>query len=826
MKSTQWERVDAALARALDGEPVDQDALTGKERALLDRLIRAAGSEARGLDTPAGQHAELAEALESQLFELDGLTVGDRVGPFRLIERIGAGGMGVVFLAERVAGGFDQRVALKLLARSHLDRASIRLFERERELLARLEHPNVARLIDGGVTEQRRPWFAMEFIDGAPLVDYAQRHGLTVRQRLGLFLQACDALDHAHRRLVLHRDIKPANLLVAGNGRVKLVDFGLSRVIEVSEGGAEETLAEGRMTPAWASPEQARGDPVAVPSEVYQLGLVLYRLLTDRAPYEVDVASPLTIARTIATANIPLPSETWRDRAAAGFGSSAAGLLRRLRGDLDNIVLKALARDPSERYAGVDGLAADLRRHLGHEPVTARAATRRYRLSRFLRRNRVAAAGAVAFVTLLIVSLVVFVLQSRQLETERDRAVASAARSERLVDAMAGMIRLSDADNPVEQLYSLGDLLDRYVDYVNRELDRDPEVRARLLGILGEALQGIDRWDGARAVIEEAYAVLAAERGPDDAQALALRVLLAEATAFDGDLGAGVAILNEVEARYRRLHGPLSAPVADTIYLRGFLRTYHAPRGSASFAAGIEDLERALAAYRELYDPPHPDIARTLHALGFKTYSTPRGMRLLTDGLAMTHEVFGARHATTATRMAELALAHDLSGDPGRAAEMGARAHRLHVELRGDTHPDSLAMLSNLAGFHREAGNLERAVGVYRELHTTRLRVLPEDHLLLAYTAHGLGNTLRALGDHGESERWLREALRLCLLHGSRNEAVTRENLARTLAAAGDRDAALAQQRLAVEAYRAHYGEDAGAVEGARERLRDLAGQG
>jgi serine/threonine-protein kinase len=811
--------VDAALERLLAGEPVDREALSTEERELLDRLAHAADAEASGLETPAAEHAELAAALDDRMLELDGLTEGDRVGPFRLVRRIGAGGMGVVFLAERVEGGFVQRVALKLLARSSLDNAAIRLFERERNLLAQLEHPNIAHLIDGGVTDARRPWFAMEYIDGEPLLEHARRNRLTVRQRLDLFLQACDALDHAHRRMILHRDIKPANLLVARTGRVKLVDFGLGRVLEESAEGAEETLAQGRMTPAWASPEQARGEAVTTRSEVYQLGLVLYRLLTDRAPYQVDDSSPWHVAQAITGARIARPSDVRCGRARSSIG-------RRLRGDLDNIVLTALASEPHRRYAGVDGLAADIRRHLVHEPVSARAATRRYRLSRFLRRNRAAVAGAGSFIALLVTSLVVFALQARVLEVERDRAVENAARSERLVEAMAGMIRLSDADNAVEQLYSLGDLLDRYVAYVTETLASDPAVRARLLGILGRALHGIDRWDRARGVIGEAQSALAELRGPDDPEVLALGALMAEAAAFGGDLAGAVAILDDVAERQRQAHGPDSGPVADAIYLRGFLRTYHAPRGSADFDAGIADLERALVLYRGRFRPPHPDIARTLHALGFKTYSTPRGMQLLTDGLAMTRELFGERHATTATRMAELAFAHDLRGEPARAAAIGDRAHRLHVALRGETHPDSLTMLSNLAGFHREAGNLEQAAALYRELHEIRLSVLPEDHLLLAFTAHGLGNTLRELGDLAESERWLREALRLCLLHDSRNEAVTRENLARTLAAAGRTEAAVAQQRRAVEAYRTHYGEASDAEGAARERLLTLEREG
>jgi serine/threonine-protein kinase len=611
---------------------------------------------------------------------------------------------------------------------------------------------------------------------------------------------------------------------VAKNGRVKLVDFGLGRVLVEASGDGDETLARGRMTPTWASPEQARGEPVTTRSEVYQLGLVLYRLLTNHSPYDVDASTPWTIAQAIAEARIAPPSEAWRDpRAEAdGFDRPAASLRRRLRGDLDNIVLKALAVEPGRRYAGVDELAEDLRRHLASEPVRARAATRRYRLSRFVQRNRAAVAGGGAFVLLLVASLVVFGFQSRALQIERDRAVENAARSERLVEAMAGMIRLSDAENAVEQLYSLGDLLDRYVDYVRTELDQDPLERARLLGILGQAMHGIDRWAPAREVISLALAETERLVGPSSEAVQDLRSLLAEATAFDGNLDEAVRLLDAVERSAVRREGPVSETVADTVYLRGFLRAHHAIRGSRQYRQGLADLERALMLYRDMFEDPHAKIAKAMHALGFKLDDPQRRLEMVENGLSMTRELVGTEHPVYAMRLAELALVHDGDGNDAEAAMIGRRAYDIHARIQGETHPESMTMLSNLAGFHREAGNLERAVTLYRDLHQIRQQTLPEDHLLLAFTAHGLGNTLRMLGDHSESERWLREALRLCLLHESRNEAVTRENLARTLEAAGRLPAALEQQRRAVAAYRRHFGESSAAVNTARQRLESM----
>ena len=831
MNASRLIEINTIVDRMLDGEQVDISSWPERERGLLERLLQAADQHTPGLDLPCASHTAFASGLSAQLATGDELEPGVRIGAFRLLERIGTGGMGVVFLAERADGEYAQRVALKVLSDSSDNASLFQLFQRERSLLAQLEHRNIARLIDGGITEKYRPWFAMEYIDGQPVHNYANHHRLSIKARLKLLLQACDALEHAHRQLILHRDIKPANLLVSNDDVLRVVDFGLGRVFDPDNHSAtDSTLIAGRMTPGYASPEQARGEPIGIASEVYQLGLVLHMLLTDQLPYQVAHGNAYEVARAISEASIQRPSERWRDSEfgqakAHLFGERAEKIRRAVAGDLDNIVLKTLAPAPEDRYSSVERLADDLQRHLQRLPVRARAATRSYRMLRFVQRHKPAVAGLAAFIALLLTSVLLLQRQADELASERDRAVNSAARSERVVDAMIGMIRLSHSDNPVEQLYSRGDLLDQYVDHVRQELAVDPPIRARLLGILGDALYGLNRTTNARSVLSDAIKTLRNQPDPDQENLIRLTRRLAETTASDGDLQTAVALLDELALQQRANHGEDSAQVADIVFQRGFLRTHHAHSATPTFASGIADMQQALAAYRQLYTPPHPKIAHAMHALGFKTNATEHGMQLLRDALAMTRELLGERHPTTTARMAEYAFAHDLRGNPARAAVLAEPAYAIHAEVRGRTHPDTMTMLGNLAGFHRAAGDFERAVTLYRELHELRQRVLPDDHLLLTIPAHGLGIALRELGQFNESERWLREALRLCQLHNSRNEAITRENLARTLAAAERKDEALAEQRAAVAAYQRHYADDSAVLSKAQQRLESMLAQ-
>ncbi len=513
LEPEDWARLDRWLEDCLSGKTSGED---GDEAA--QRLLRFARMTLPGLDSPPVHDAEFSCELAAALAETGEMAPGTRVGPFRIERAIGAGGMGAVYLAARVQGGFDQRVALKILTGARPDADSLRQFEREREVLARLEHPHIARLIDGGMTEDGRPWFAMEYVEGEPIDRFADRRRLPVRARIDLFVDVCRALEYAHGRLVLHRDIKPSNILVTSNGTVKLLDFGLGRIQQsvATTDPAETQLSARWLTPQYASPEQVQGESTTVASEVYQLGALLYRLLCNRTPFDLTEANAAQIMKTVCETEPVRPSDAWQaldeehDRSEAGPSNiSAETMARQLRGDLDNIVLTALAKQPENRYANVAEFIEDMERHLDHRPVRARAATRMYRFGKFVRRYRVAVASTAGVFVLVVCALVVIAWQARILEAERDMARFEAIRWEVMSDQLLSLFRQASLDAGDSEL-SARELLAGSVEQVGQLLSGDPAGRARVQAMLGALHVTLQDYVAAQPLLE---AFVAADDG-------------------------------------------------------------------------------------------------------------------------------------------------------------------------------------------------------------------------------------------------------------------------------------------------------------------------
>ncbi|GMU42298.1 MAG: serine/threonine protein kinase [Xanthomonadales bacterium] len=421
--------------------------------------------------------------------------VPDRIGGergYRLLKRLGAGGMGEVWLAERADGEFRQRVAIKLLqAGQRLSREALRRFRAERQILAAFNHPHIARLLDGGTLPGGAPYLVMEYIDGEAIDAWCARHALAARARVALFLKVCDAVQAAHQALIVHRDLKPSNILVGVDGQPKLLDFGIAKVLNAelfAHSLVQTRTGVAPMTLAYASPEQVRGEAVGTASDVYSLAVVLYELLTGVLPYRTPTADPVSMARAVCEQPPDAPS---RQAASARSDRGAAGMHVELRGDLDAILLKALRKEPAERYRSVEQLAGDLQRWLSGLPVQARRGSRAYAARKFIGRHRWAVIAATLALGATFAFIVALQAQLRRVEVERDKA-----------EAMTGfMVSVFDRTDPETDsaiaaldpaTITMRQVIDENAPRVERELGAQPEAQARLLAVIARIYSGLD----------------------------------------------------------------------------------------------------------------------------------------------------------------------------------------------------------------------------------------------------------------------------------------------------------------------------------------------
>lgn len=434
----RWERVRAVFDLAADEPAPAWPAIVARESAGNEalerevlRLLAALGADGLHLDTPQFEAAAGDEGADR---------VGTVVGPFRLVRLVGHGGMGTVYEGVRADGTYEQRVAIKFVRTVMAAGVMAVRFRRERQILAALEHPNIARMIDGGATERGEQYFVMEYVDGVPITTYADEHRLGIDDRLRLFLQACAAVEHAHGRFVVHRDLKPVNILVTADGSVKLLDFGVAKLLGAQDGGELITVTHAQaFTPEYASPEQLRDEPVSAASDVYSLGIVLYELLSGRRPFEVPSRSAVAALRATES-EPPQPSSVATVVAATNCGLGGQPRLRHaLAGELDNVVRKAIRADVARRYPSVEQLSADLRRYLDGFPVSAQPDGAAYRLRKFVGRNRAAVVAAVAVILAIVVGGWMAIAQARHAAAERnwDMAVNASANLDEL-----GVMRL------------------------------------------------------------------------------------------------------------------------------------------------------------------------------------------------------------------------------------------------------------------------------------------------------------------------------------------------------------------------------------------------
>ncbi|MEZ5293509.1 MAG: serine/threonine-protein kinase [Vicinamibacterales bacterium] len=745
MHSARWTVIKREFARvqALPPEARDE-ALASLDAALRDEvasLLDGLGKAAPGLDGDRiGPLVQLDDARPAPA----------RIGPWRVVRTLGRGGMGVVYLGERQADDVVLRAAIKVVAGLGHGADIARRFRAERRILASLDHPGIARLIDGGTTDDGLPYVALEFVEGVPLTDYARAHRLDVRARLALFRQVCDAVAFAHGRLVVHRDLKPGNVLVTADGAAKLLDFGIAKVLAIDgdeSAGPATVTAQGWMTPAYASPEQLRGEPTTTVSDVYSLGLMLYELLVDAAAIPRG-ANPVDAAKVKLEGAIPKPSTAVVRASGEGAGrtpAERARLARTLRGDLDTIVLAALAVEPARRYASVTALADEIDRYASGQPVRARADSVGYRAVKFVGRNRWAVALGTLAAAAMVVGLVASLLGQQRAERAEAEARRSAATADRVSEFMVGLFNVSDPGEARGNAVTARELLDAGATRIARELAGEPDVRARLDTVMARAYGELGLYERQRAILQLEL---------DDAK-----------TRFGEASPQALALMTKLAVPLMRLGRHTDALPLVTAAVTGF----------------------------ESAQPPNPlELGRALTQLAtaqWRLGDLPAAKATSTRAIAITASAPDRTDADAIASVTSGAIVRWMAGEYDEARPMYERLLALSMAAYGEDSPSTANVLNNLAILEDEAKRPDAARRTHERALAIRRRILAQDHPDIAETLNGLGVVEQGSGRHAEARAHLEEALTIRMkAFGERNEmvATTEYNLGLAMTGLGD----------------------------------------
>ncbi len=822
MNPERWRKVEEIFEEAVDLPPGQRETF----------LLRAAGNDPvlrREVDSLLEAHERSGAFLEQPVVEggisqfladrVERLTL-DHVGPYKLLRRLGEGGMSQVFLAVRDDDEYQKLVALKVI-RQEMDREDLRRrFRTERQILASLDHPNIAKLLDGGTTEEGLPYFVMDYIEGIRIDEFCDRNRLSIPERLRLFGTVCSAVIYAHQNLVVHRDLKASNILVTSSGVPKLLDFGIAKLMKPEQFPVMVEFTATRMrpmTPYYASPEQIQGKLITTSSDVYSLGVLFYKLLTGQLPYRLEEATPREVEKAVLEEIPERPSARIQRLEALETDTTGTGgvqtieavclsrrtqpgaLRRRLAGDLDNIALMALRKEPPRRYASVEQFAEDIRRHLQGLPVVAHKDSLGYRTRKFLTRNRYAVGVATLFALFLVGVSALTAFQNSRIRLERDQAQLERDRAEQVVSFMQEIFQISDPQVTGGETVTAREILDRGARRIDQELSGQPAIQATLMEAIGNVYRNLGLLDWAEPLLRRSLELRRETFGPQHdevAQSLNnLGVLLGQ----KGEFAAAEPLLREALDMRLRLHGERHQWVAESLNNLGRLfhdkgdfptaeRLYRRAIAIQQEVSGQESLEladqeinlamllsqegdfdaaealfrRVLEIRRRWLDAGHPLIANSLNDLAVNLGIQGRNDEaepLMREALAIRRKTLGDEHMDVAESLNNLGRVMREKGDYASAERLYREALTLWKKLMGREHPKVAVQISNLAMLLRDTGKLAEAEQLFRESLEIRRNAFAGRHAEIGISLLGLGSLLVQKGDLKAAEPLLLESI-------------------------------------------------------------------
>ena len=764
MNADHWHRIEALFKQILDKSPAERTALLQSTNhsepqiaAAVNRLLEAEEQAGDFIEQAISDGAALFEEKERITESLDGSTIG----AYRLISELGRGGTSVVYQAVRADASFQRQVAVKLIRRGMDTEETRRRFHIERQILARLDHPNIASVYDGSTTEDGLPYYVMEYIEGMPIDLWCDHHKLSINRRLDLFVKVCRAVHYAHRNLVVHRDLKPSNVLVTREGEPKLLDFGIAKLLNHAPSDAR-TGPFLPMTPGFASPEQVRGESITTATDVYSLGVLLYLLLTGHKPYSFEDGNPSHILKVVCETEPPRPSavvsqigqdsERAPETVSRLRATQPEQLRRRLQGDLDNIILRTLSKEPERRYGSAGQLADDLVHFRGGRPVTARKQTLGYVTRKYIRRHWLGTGFTAVIVLMLLAFIVSTYRGSARTARERDRA-------EQVSSLLVDLFEITDGGEARGNTITGRELLDRGASKVRDELAAHPDTQATLLATLGQLYVKMGIYDQAELMYRDSLALQ--EKQPR--------------TATD-------------YPRHVRALGVVLAMKGDFVGAEQMFRS---------------SLTLNLARYGE----DHTSVAKDLNNLALANHDLGNyqaASALYSRAVALAVRLYGKDHPGTIIARSNLALLLYDSAQYHRAERILRRILATQIKQQPPDQ-EGIAETQKLLGMTLQAqGEFQKAQSVLREALSGRLTIFGEDHREVAATMNSLGAVLREMGSHGEAEALLVQALEMRLRHLGATHAELAssfEELAALYLDCGDSELALHYYHRALENY-------------------------
>ncbi len=729
MDSARWQRIQELFHAAADLPQSEQHTFLttcceGDSKLLEEvsaMLAQDAGSSL--LDQKLADVAEKTLAGPAPLLSRE-------IGPYRISRLLGEGGMGVVYLADREDLG--TQAAIKVLRDAWISPSRRDRFASEQRMLAQLNHPSIARLYDAATMDDGTPYFVMEYVEGVPLTRYCREHRCPIEERLGLFRSVCEAVEHAHANAVIHRDLKPSNILVKNDGTIRLLDFGIAKQLESLDLQVEQTMTGLRlMTPAYASPEQVRGDRVGVSTDVYSLGVILYELLTGELPFDLSNLTPAEATSIIADHEPARPSVAARRSAVADFGPAA--LSQQTWADLDVLCLTAMHKDPERRYRSVEALIRDVDHYLKGEPLEARPDTLRYRTTKFVNRNRRAVATA-AMLFVLIVGLIAFF--TIRLAWARDAARAEAARTQRIQQFMTSLFQGGDeAAGPSDSLRVVT-IVDRGVQQA-KSLNSDPKVQADLYANLGAIYQKLGKYDQANALLQSALEERKTVFGADSVETAESLTALGLLRSDQAQLAQAEQLTHDGLNMAKHHVAPSSPTIAKALQAYGKVL---AQRGS--FEPALQALNEAVRIENKPGVPPS-DLAASLTELAAAQYSAghyPASNDLYRRLLEMHRKIYGERHPLVADDLGSLAAIQSDLGYYPESERFDRQALDITESYYGNDHPKTAACLTSLGRALEYQNKFDESESVLKRALAIQERVYGPIHPSVAETVNELGN--------------------------------------------------------------------------------------